>query len=589
MKTPHLDSNPALRQARAHRAAGRLGKAEKAYRQALRKVGVPAATELAELLRELGRNADALQVLAPIVGQPDTPPATHELAVDVARKAGRLDVAIRAAHAATTVDDATARAWFLRGRVEISLADTLTAEKSLARAVELDPDSLEYRGLLADAQVGRGTFPIPTEHAQAMVDLAPRDARNHARLGTALRFNDELDAAMNCFDTALSLDRSCADAIAGRAQILEQLGRTEEAMDLVRPWAYRQEPSFLVTGAWVRLCRRKKNWNDAESAIRKYLTSSRGTPLHRANLEIQLGQVLEKQGRYDEAFATWKAGNAVHKGRWNRAAHEQLVDALIDTFNAEAMRTLPRSTCTTDRPIFVMGMYRSGTTLTEQVLSAHGSIAAGGESGGMTHCAGELGDALGGRDHWPTNVTSVTTELLDSAGERYLDTIAEIADSDAPHFTDKMPMNYLNVGLISLMFPGARIIHCLRDPLDTCLSCYGNAFASRMAYTSDLSDLGHAYRQYLRLMDHWSGVETVPIHPLRYEELVSDPEPVLRSVMDFLGLDWAPELLRFHESARVAATPSMDQVREPLYTGSIGRAGHYIAHLGDLEAALNGD
>ncbi|MEJ2553731.1 MAG: sulfotransferase [Gammaproteobacteria bacterium] len=170
--------------------------------------------------------------------------------------------------------------------------------------------------------------------------------------------------------------------------------------------------------------------------------------------------------------------------------------------------------------------------------------------------------------------------------QRYLDRLTALSTT-ATRVSDKMPDNFLRLGLIAMLFPEARIIHCVRDPLDTCLSCYFQNFGPALSFSYDLPALAVYYRQYRRLMDHWRRVLALPLMEIRYEELVAEQERSTRAMVDFCGLEWDDRGLRFHESARLATTASYPQVRQPLYSRSVGRWRHYARHLGPLEEVAN--
>ncbi|MDG2422492.1 MAG: sulfotransferase [Phycisphaerales bacterium] len=543
------------------------------------------AVKLADSLVASGQPAEAVKILNRSIQKHKNNAALLSSLVTAQRLAGNLNAALEAAHELTRLSPDSPQSWHLLGRTQMASADAPTAYHTLEHALSLDPDDLEIRGLFADAQLSSGVYPLPIDQAEEMVRLQPDNSRNHSRLGNGYRINTRFEEAIAAFDTAMSLDRHNLEAVAGKAEVLESLGQTDEAMSLVKPRIYTGQTSFLLLNCWARLCQRKKDPATAIGPIEQFISAGRSSAWHRSNLLIRLGQLYEKVERYDEAFQAWTLGNRLHRGRWDNEAHEQLIDRLISAYSEEAMNSLPRSDSKSSQPVFVVGMYRSGTTLTEQILSAHPAIAGAGELGQMNALAIELPEKLGDELTYPECIAKATPSVLAELAESYRAYAHQLAGNE-DRITDKMPMNYLHVGLISLVFPNARIIHCTRNPMDTCISCYGNAFSSRMAYTADLNDLGHTYRQYKRLMAHWENVNTLPMIELNYESLVTDPEPVLRSILEFIEIPWDDACLSFHESKRINVTPSIDQVREPLYRGSMGRASHFESHLEPLKQAL---
>ncbi len=274
-------------------------------------------------------------------------------------------------------------------------------------------------------------------------------------------------------------------------------------------------------------------------------------------------------------------------GRYDAAAHGAYVDRLIAAFNRPALDSAPQPSRLARTPVFIVGMPRSGTSLVEQILASHPQVYAAGERETLARIAAGLGARTGGGRGYPACIGALTTEILDAAAADYFRPLPEPAGNFA-RVTDKMPHNFLHLGLVELLFPGARVIHVKRDPLDTCLSCFFQEFSTAHAYTRNLADLGAHYRDYARLMQHWRSVLRVPVLALQYEELVAEPERVMRALVDFCGLPWDPACAEFHQSGRVVATLSASQVREPLNARSIGRWRRYTAHLGPLRAALAG-
>jgi hypothetical protein len=230
-------------------------------------------------------------------------------------------------------------------------------------------------------------------------------------------------------------------------------------------------------------------------------------------------------------------------------------------------------------------MPRSGTSLVEQILASHPHVYGAGELTTIGDLAATLGRSTGSQHGYPRNVLNAGTEAIESCAAEYLRQIAALS-GEAPRVSDKMPHNFLYLGLIDLMFPGARVIHVARDPMDTCLSLFFQTFNSMHSYSTDLTYLGAYYRQYERLMNHWERVLRIPMLTVRYETLVEDVEKATRDMLEFCELPWDPVCLQFHASGRIVKTPSYDQVRQPIYRSSVARWRRYEKHLGALMAAL---
>ena len=297
-------------------------------------------------------------------------------------------------------------------------------------------------------------------------------------------------------------------------------------------------------------------------------------------------------GDYDVAFGHYKAGNDLKKAAslYQADATSTYVDRVIATFGTEFFARMDRAGSQPELPVFIVGMPRSGTTLVEQILASHPQVHGAGELDYMRQITQALPerlapDSVGGQQTFPECAAKIDTALAERIAEEHLQHLREHSAS-ALRITDKTPSNFLRLGLIALLFPKARIIHCQRDPLDTCLSCYFLRFGQGQAFAYDLDDLGRYYRDYARLMEHWRRVLPSPLLEVPYEALVADQEGWSRRLIAFLGLDWDDRCLAFYRSERQVKTASVWQVRQPVYASSIGRWRRYAKHLGPLFAAL---
>ena len=231
-------------------------------------------------------------------------------------------------------------------------------------------------------------------------------------------------------------------------------------------------------------------------------------------------------------------------------------------------------------PIFICGMFRSGSTLTEQLLSSHPGVTSGGELDFLPrHVAGELAP-------FPESMASISPEHIASLATRYLKELAHLFPG-AAHVTDKRPDNFLYIGLIKSLFPDAKIVHTTRDPLDNCLSIFFLHLDQRVSYAFDLMDIGHYFREYHRLMAHWKRLFGADIFDFNYDTFVREPQPTAARLFEFLGLGWDDRYLAFPQSGRAVKTASVWQVREPLYSRSSGRARHYAQQLAGLRGYLS--
>jgi hypothetical protein len=257
----------------------------------------------------------------------------------------------------------------------------------------------------------------------------------------------------------------------------------------------------------------------------------------------------------------------------------------MNIFNADFFRARKNYGVSSERPVFVLGMPRSGTTLVEQVLSAHPKVYGAGELDTIGRLWRAVPDNVLGKDPLPAAVKQLTWFGAELLASRYLQEI-EKHSTDAPRVINKMPHNFEHIGFIALMFPKARIIHCKREPMDSCLSIWMQNFNDSHNYSRDLYDLGRYYALYQKLMAHWHAVSPVPILDVAYEDMLADQEGTSRRIVDFVGLEWDPRCLEFYKVDRPVLTASSWQVRQPLYKGSQERWRNYEKHLGQLQKGL---
>ena len=304
----------------------------------------------------------------------------------------------------------------------------------------------------------------------------------------------------------------------------------------------------------------------------------------RAALQLALAQQYDQAGRYDEAFQCVMAGNATRfqNNHFDKVEHSRAVDRIIHAFAPAVCRSLPSPTVRTQVPIFIVGMPRSGTTLIEQILASHSQVVAGGELPAIIQIAVRLTRE---GTNYPERIGDLTTEAADRMATHYLERVGAIS-RNTRHVTDKMPFNYMHLGLIAALFPDATVIHCRRNPLDNCVSCQFTGFTESLQFASDLDTLGHYYLDYRRLMDHWQSVLPKRILEVDYELVVRETRSTVEEVLKFCRLDWEDKCLAYHKTARGIQTPSRWQVRQPIYESSIGRWRNYERHLKPLQRIL---
>jgi tetratricopeptide (TPR) repeat protein len=421
-----------------------------------------------------------------------------------------------------------------------------------------------------------------TEAARLDPNLAPV----HACLANWYLVQNMVSEALKASEIAFSLAPSQPRIALLHARILESAGQQDAAWNLACQLVTRKG---INVGA-IRLFGRMARYRDAAPAALKLALNALNSPeistSERAGMHFTAADLLDGLNRFDEAFAHAAAGNAIDRPPYDPAAHARAFDEFVSYFTAEKMRSIGRSTETSSVPVFILGMPRSGTSLVEQILASHSQIHGAGELDFMQHVYQGAVDMLGAElNDYPRCLDRLTADQATGIGQVYLQPLVAMNPAAAA-ITDKLPLNFLHLGLMNLILPGARVIHVRRNPLDTCLSCHMNSFRSGHEFKFDLNHLGQFHRLYQRLMAHWRTTLDLQVLEVDYEQIVMAPEQSTRQMLAFLNLPFEESCLRFHQSGRPVTTSSLQQVRQPMYHRSIGRWRAYEKHLEPLKQGL---
>jgi tetratricopeptide (TPR) repeat protein len=452
-------------------------------------------------------------------------------------------------------------------------------------AIRLQPDNAAYFFKLATFQWQLGLVQAGSSFEKAIL-INPRFAMAHAALSAWYLEHDLVNLADQSSQKAIELSPQDNVVLQSRAAVLEALGQSDAAWQLIQQLLDRGFTSMPLLRIYGRMATHRGHQQQALQLIEKQLTTTQ-SPIDRARFHFTAAELLDSLARYDDAFTHARRANELARPPYDPAAHQRTFDALIAYFTRDRLASLAKSTDRTDKPVFIVGMPRSGTSLVEQILASHPSVHGAGELDFMYHVwAGIIQMLKAAPQDYPACLDRLTADQATGMSEIYsLPLIA--LNPAASHITDKLPLNFLHLGLISILLPGARIIDCRRDPRDTCLSCYLAMFESGNEFKYDLAHTAHFFTQYRRLMQHWHQSLDLPILEVNYEELVTDPEKQTRRLLDFLNLPWDTRCLRFHETSRPVTTSSRQQVRRPLYQSSVGRWRNYRRHLAELDRILS--
>jgi len=516
---------------------------------------------------------------------PDNPEA-HKNLGNTLKDQGRYDEAIPVYREAISLDAGNGDAWLGLGTCLIEQGNPREAEACYREDIKLRPDAAAGYCFLSGVLRLSGRYEEAERHVRHAIEISPDFPTVDNELGNVLLARNKLDEARACFDKALEKTPGDSNAIKGIAEIHEKKREFEKSLELLQPLLDRDDTDYQAAIQFSKLSRHFSHHQQAIEMIERLLEQENLGRLARTQLHYRLGKLYDSVDDFHQASRQIRYANQLAEEPYDMARHERLIDGFISTFDKPTIAKLPQASDKSELPVFIVGMPRSGTSLVEQIIATHPRAFGAGELDDMNLIAEELSKTPGVNQPYPGSVASISQSLVDELSQRYLRKLAGLG-GDAIRVTDKMPNNFLHLGLIDLFFPGARVIHCVRDPRDTCLSCNFSFFAGNHPYTKDLINLGSYYNQYAKLMQHWKQVLRVPIMDVRYESLVENQEKYSREILDFCGLDWDERCLRFYESDRIVNTASYDQVRQPVYNRSVGRWQRYEQYLEPLINTLD--
>jgi tetratricopeptide (TPR) repeat protein len=606
----------------AHHKAGRRDRAEVLYRKVLARApnNVDALHLLGVIAHERGRHEYAVQLISRALAELPTSADAHQNLGNALFALGRLNEAAVSYRTAIELTPGLALAHCnlstllnSQGAFEAALdsarralelmpelvdahrncAAALTAlhrfaeaEPAYRRALALQPARAETLSDLGNVLTELARFDEALTFCRRAIALRPDDAAMHSRLGTTLFYAGDPHGAEASFRHAVSLDTGFAGAWSMLGQVLRALGRFEEA----RACFYRAlelDPEQPQAAAGLALVGQSAEDEAQIGRLRALLGGPDYPATTRIDAGFALGLLLDNADRCDEAFPCFAEANALHRRllwavgeRFDPAALRQQVDNIIASCTPALYAAVEGGGNPSQAPVFVVGMPRSGTSLVEQIAASHSRVFGAGELRDIYGIVKDLEEHGRGRP-----VSGLDPDLAGRLAEGYVAKLQSLA-CGRERVIDKTPYNIHYLGSIGVLFPEARVIFCRRDPRDTCLSCYFRKFDEAAPWASDLRDRGYSALETARLAEHWRRVLPLRMLTIDYEALVADLEGESRRLIEFLGLDWEPACLDFHRAERPVLTASAWQVRQPIYSRSVGRWRKYERHLGPLFEVL---
>jgi tetratricopeptide (TPR) repeat protein len=533
-----------------------------------------AHNNLGNVYARLGESERAIESYRRAVEHEPGLMAAHANAAAVLHVLGRNAEALIHAHRAVELEPASTPARIAAAFIDGAVSGYVAALPSIDALLASAPGDLTALAARAYVLLQLERFAEAAETAQRGLALRPNFGLLLESLGCALRGLGRSEEAFAAFDRAYELGHDRANVLVLKASGLMEIGRLDEAEQALQA-ALALAPD--LAGAWIALAELRSfaPGDPALTAMEGFLETSpnlRGIEA-RIVMHFALGKAYRKSGDRPNAFRHFAAGNALKRSTmtYDVAVDEGYARDAIAFFTPETMRRLGGAGSASRAPIFVIGMPRSGTSLVEQILASHPEVYGAGELTLFDRAIAEVGN-----------------EDVTQLGERYLALVDEIAPA-GKRVVDKLPSNFRHVALLHLALPRARIIHCERDALDTCFSCYSTQFTGRQDFSWDLTEAGRYYRAYAALMEHWRAILPPGIMlDVRYEDVVANFEANARRMLAFCDLPWNDAVLRFYETSRPIRTASFRQARQPIYATSVRAADAYRTELQPLIDALSG-
>ena len=549
-------------------------------------------------------------------------PMTHvNLGIALARRQER-DESLKHLRRATALNPRDGDVWCALGETLLGFAEPVEACDALAKAVDRAPDSARAWFGLGNARQAAGNPRLAVPAFERAIAIDPDLGPAHHNLGLALLATGAPESAEACFRRAIALQPAETEPRLNLAEALIAQNREAEALVLYRELHDREPANTRIAIRAASLLQNTGAFEDARgiidaiagqpgqtAAVFCLQAEDRSFPIptetleqalvlaknpavpdqERVDVNFALGKVLERAKRYDEAFDCLVRANALKAVAcpYDPKAEETFVTDLQRVYTPEFLSQRADWGDPRELPIFIVGLPRSGTTLTEQILASHADIEGAGELFDIERILDTLRDI--DNVPYPGGGENLTAETVRRHAGRYIERRLT-SFPGARRVVDKMHMNFRHVGFMALLFPHARFIHCRRDPMDNGLSIFAQQFRQDYyAYAYDLGALGHYTRLHERLMDHWKAVLPGRILTVRYEDLVDDVESGARDLVAFCDLEWDPACLRFHEKERAVRTASQWQVRQPIYRTSVERWRRFERQLAPLAEALARD
>lgn len=462
------------------------------------------------------------------------------------------------------------------------------AESMYRKAIEYEPNFASAYNNLGNALLDQDEYrQHQTEAEQCYlkaIELAPELNDTYKNLAVCYQGEGNHEKALHYFNIYNERVPDDEIVIAGMASVHERRAEYDKGMALLENFLDKEDVRADIILAYSKFSRHFKHEDKSIEALTGIDDESISNKL-KIEKYYALGKLTEPKGDADTTFAYYKKANDLEHEEFQFDQEQKTFSNIQRYFTKDKIQSLQRSTNTSHLPIFIVGMPRSGTSLAEQVLASHPDVYGAGELEDIYNLVQTIGNDLEPRNNYPLCLDNMSSGYADQLANEHIKRLEKMAPG-AKYVVDKMPHNFMTLGVINLLFPKATVIQCKRSSIDTCLSVYFQHFNKHHAYSYNLEMLGKYYNLYTDMMEHWKKTLDINIIELEYEKVIANPEEEMRNLLERCGISWDPACLKFHENKRTVMTPSYDQVRRPIYTSSVAKWKKYEHHLGDLISAL---
>jgi len=481
----------------------------------------------------------------------------------------------------------SAKDWYDRGNDSKRSGDHTAALAYFKQSIKLNPQSAAPWIGIAKLLDANSQFEEARQCFMHAVVADPKYLMARQMLAVSHQKLGYVDESEREYKQAIKLKPDSDMSYLGLGQLFEDLGKPEKAAD-----AYRKSSQYAPEkqDALANLLGLSKHIDVSKEIEQAKIILNTLGDREKALVGYGLGKAHQQQQDYEAAFTTFDVANKARKnayGVFNRETFDNRVETMIKLFSSEFFKTRKSWGNHSERPVFIVGLPRSGTTLTEQILASHPHCFGAGELNVLTDLATGTPDRLGNNDiTWPKTAEHLSHQQVLQLAQDYLADSGKRAPEAIDKVVDKQPLNFWHLGLVAMALPNARIVHCTRDIRDCGLSIFTQNFNETQSWSTDLDDIAYYWQGYEKLMAHFKQVSGLQILDVNYEETVSNIEQQSKTLLDFVGLTWDEQVLNFHQSDRAVQTPSRWQVRQPLYQTSKARWRNYEKYLGPLIKAV---